>query len=49
MSADRRLAAVSKESRVRVESSKKSQHHRRPRSAGTLGMAPPVDLDEACR
>ena len=39
VSAERRLAAVSKLSRVRVESSKKSDTTVRPRSAGTFGMA----------
>ena len=38
VSADSRLAAVSKLSRVRVESSKNSDTTVRPRSAGTLGM-----------
>ena len=37
VSADRRLAAVSKLRRVRVESSKKSVATVMPRSAGTLG------------
>ena len=39
VSAPRRLAAVSKLSRVRVESSKKSDTTVLPRRAGTLGMA----------
>ena len=38
-SADSRLAAVSKLSRVRVESSKNSDTTVLPRRAGTLGMA----------
>ena len=38
VSAESRFAAVSKLSRVRVESSKKSDTTVRPRSAGTLGM-----------
>ena len=38
MSADRRLAAVSKDSRVRVESSKNRLHTVLPRSAGTFGL-----------
>ena len=37
VSAESRFAAVSNESRVRVESSKKSDRTVRPRSAGTLG------------
>ncbi len=39
VSADRRFAAVSKESRVRVELSKNSVATVRPRSAGTFGMS----------
>ena len=39
VSADSRLAAVSKDSRVRVDSSKKSETTVRPRSVGTLGIA----------
>ena len=46
VSAESRLAAVSKLSRVRVESSKNSDTTVRPRSAGTLGMDTPADLDE---
>ena len=38
-SAERRLAAVSNDTRVRVESSKKSVATVRPRRAGTLGLA----------
>ena len=38
VSADRRLAAVSKLSRVRVESSKNTLQTVLPRSAGTLGL-----------
>ena len=38
VSADRRLAAVSKLSRVRVESSKNTLHTVLPRSAGTFGL-----------
>ena len=38
VSADRRLAAVSKLMRVRVESSKNSDTTVRPRRAGTFGM-----------
>ncbi len=38
VSADRRLAAVSKLSRVRVESSKNTLHTVLPRSAGTFGF-----------
>ena len=44
VSADSRLAAVSKLSRVRVESSKNTLHTVLPRSAGTLGFGSPVDL-----
>ena len=39
VSADSRLAAVSKDRRVRVESSKNSETTVLPRSAGTFGMA----------
>ena len=45
-SADIRLAAVSKDSRVRVESSKNKVATVRPRRVGTLGLAAPTDLDE---
>ena len=38
VSAESRFAAVSKLSRVRVESSKKSETTVRPRSAGTFGI-----------
>ena len=44
-SADSRLAAVSNDSRVRVESSKNRLHTVLPRSAGTFGFGPLVDLD----
>ena len=46
VSAESRLAAVSKLSRVRVESSKKSETTVWPRSAGTFGMIALADLDE---
>ena len=44
-SADSRFAAVSNESRVRVESSKNRLQTVLPRSAGTFGIRPLVDLD----
>ena len=46
VSAESRLAAVSKLSRVRVESSKKSDTTVRPRRAGTFGIWRCADLDE---
>ena len=45
-SAESRLAAVSKESRVRVDSSKKSVATTLPRSVGHLGHRAPLDLGE---
>ena len=46
VSADSRRAAASKDSRVRVESSKKSQATVLPRSAGTRGIWRATDLHE---
>ena len=45
-SADIRLAAVSKDIRVRVESSKNRVATVRPRSVGTFGVGPAAHLDE---